>query len=164
MELLEVFDNKRIPLNRVVERYESVIGEYEQVTHLWIINDKGEFLMQKRSMNKKMFPGKWSVTGGAVDIGEKPIDGAIRECKEEIGVEADFNKIELMMSVKRTHVFVDVFLDRENFDVNDCILQKDEVDEVRWFSRDEVENLINEGKTANSIKKYFKLLCELIDE
>lgn len=164
MELVERFDKKRLPLNKTVERYEPAFGEYEQVTHLWVINDKGEFLMQKRSMNKRIYPGKWSVTGGAVDAGESSIDGMYRECKEEIGIDLNPDKVELMMTIKRRHVFVDIYLDRENFDVEDLKLQKEEVDKVEWLSRENVQELINKGETANSITKYFNLLCDLIDE
>ena len=128
------------------------------------MNDKGEFLMQKRSMQKRIFPGKWSVTGGAVDLGERPIDGMYRECKEEIGVELDPDKVELMMSVKRRHVFVDVYLDRENFDINDLKIQQEEVDKVAWLDRNKIKEMIENEETANSITKYFPLLCDLIDE
>ena len=40
MELVERFDKKRLPLNKIVERYNFTPGEYEQVTHFWIMNDK----------------------------------------------------------------------------------------------------------------------------
>ena len=120
--------------------------------------------MQKRSMNKRIYPGKWSVTGGAVDSGERPIDGMYRECKEEIGVDLNPEKVELMMSIKRSRVFVDIYLDRENFDINDFKLQEEEVDKVEWLSRNQIAQMIEKGDTANSITKYFGLLCDLIDE
>lgn len=164
MELVERFDNKRTKLNKVVERYEKTPGEYEQVVHLWIMNDNGDFLIQKRSLLKKIYPGKWSVTGGAVDPGEEPIDAVYRECKEELGIDLKPDKVEYMMSLKRNHVFVDIFLDRENINENDLKLQKEEVDDVKWFSRDEMREIITNKDTTNSVVKYFDLLCELIDE
>ena len=57
--------------------------------------------MQKRSMKKRIYPGVWSVTGGAVNAGEKSIDGLYRECKEELGVDLNHEQVELMMSIKR---------------------------------------------------------------
>lgn len=164
MELVERFDKKRLPLNKTVERYNPTPGEYEQVTHLWIMNDKGEFLMQKRSMTKRVFPGKWSVTGGAVDLGETPAQGMYRECKEEIGVDLNPDKVELMMSVKRRYAFIDVYLDRENFDLSDFKLQEEEVEKVEWLNRSQIADLIEKEETAISIMKYFPLLCDLIDE
>ena len=164
MEIVERFDNKRLPLNKQVERYSPAQGEYEEVTHLWIMNDKGEFLMQKRSMQKRVYPGKWSVTGGAVDAGESTIDGMYRECKEELGIDLNPDKVELMLTVKRRNVFIDIFLDRENFDLSDLKLQAEEVDKAEWLSRNQVSELIQNGDTATSIIKYFPLLCDLIDE
>ncbi|MBR2289150.1 MAG: NUDIX domain-containing protein [Clostridia bacterium] len=164
MELVERFDKKRIPLNKVVERYNPTKGEYEQSTHIWIMNSKGEFLMQKRSMQKKIHPGKWSVTGGAVDPGERPIDCIYRESKEEIGIDLDLDKVELMLSIKRKSAFIDIYLDREDLNANDLKLQKEEVDKVEWLNRAQIKELIDNGETANSIVKYFGLLCDLIDE
>lgn len=120
--------------------------------------------MQKRSMQKRIYPGKWSVTGGAVDVGERSIDGLYRECKEELGVDLNPEQVELMLTVKRKNVFVDVYLDRENFDVNNLSLQQEEVDKVEWFTRNDVKELINQCNTANSVTLYFDLLCDLIDE
>lgn len=164
MELLERFDNKRVSLNKVAERYKETPGEYEQVVHLWIMNEEGKFLMQQRSLKKKIYPGKWSVTGGAVDPGEKPIDAVYRECKEELGTNLNPNKVEFMMSLKRNHVFLDIFLDKENFNENDLKLQEEEVSGIKWFDRQEIKEIIKSNNTANSIVKYFDLLCELIDE
>lgn len=164
MELVERFDKKRLPLNKTVERYNPVPGEYDQVVHLWIMNENGEFLMQKRSLQKRINPGKWSVTGGAVDVGEKSIDGLYRECKEEIGIDLNPEKVELMMSLKLRHVFVDIYLDKENFDTNEFKLQKEEVDKVQWADRNDIKNLINDDEISNSIKMYFDLLCNLIDQ
>ena len=124
----------------------------------------GQFLMQKRSMNKRLYPGRWSVTGGAVDLGESTVDAVYRECKEELGIDVNPDKVELMMSVKRKNVFVDIFLDKENWNVNDLKLQEEEVDDVKWFDRKDLKAIIEGKETSDSIIKYFDLLCDLIDE
>ena len=124
----------------------------------------GQFLMQKRSMRKKVYPGKWSVTGGAVDLGESTVDAVYRECKEELGIDVNPDKVELMMSVKRKNVFVDIFLDKENWNINDFKLQEEEVDDVKWFERKELKAIIEGKETSDSITKYFNFLCDLIDE
>lgn len=124
----------------------------------------GEFLMQKRSMSKRVYPGKWSITGGAVDLGERPIDGMLRECKEEIGIDLNLDNVEFMMSIKRRNVFIDVYLSRENLNINEMRLQVEEVDKVEWLTRERIQELIKNDETAASITKYFKLLCNLIDE
>ena len=74
MELVDKFDKKRNSLGKTSERYERIAGEYKQSMHVWIQNDKGEFLIQKRSKTKRVFPGVWSITGGGVDTGEKTVE------------------------------------------------------------------------------------------
>lgn len=163
MELVELFDNKRRPLDKVIERYGERGDEYTQVVHAWIRNSKGKFLMQKRSMNKRFFPGKWSVTGGGADAGETTLDALIRETKEEIGVELSEDEIELMMSVRRRYAFVDVYMATKDLDIDSITLQKEEVDEVKWASKDEIKEMIANGDIASSVKMYFSTLCELIE-
>ena len=95
MELVDKLNNKRQSLNKTAERQEKVDGEYRQSVHTWIMNSKGEFLIQKRSSNKKNFPNMWSQTGGAVDAGETTLQAALRECKEELNIDLqDQNQVE----------------------------------------------------------------------
>lgn len=56
-----------------------------------ILNDKNELLLAKRSMD----PGKgqWNTIGGFLESGEKPEDGAIREAKEETGLDIELGDL-----------------------------------------------------------------------
>lgn len=63
MEFVDKLNNKRQSLNKISERSEKILGEYRQSVHTWIMNSKGEFLIQKRTPNKRTFPNKWSQTG-----------------------------------------------------------------------------------------------------
>jgi len=163
MEKVDRFDNKRRKLEGTLERYNEKEGEYSQVVHLWIQNDEGKFLFQKRSMNKRVFPGKWSVTGGGCECEESPVEAAKRECKEELGVELNIENMELIMSIKRIKVFMDIFLLKQNFKIEDIVLQRDEVDEVKWFSKEEILELIKEDKVGTSMKIYCDMLFKLIE-
>ena len=97
MEIVDKFNNKRQALNKTAERSEKIDGEYRQSVHTWIQNSKGEFLIQKRTPNKKNFPNMWSQTGGGVDEGETTLQAALRECKEELGIDIYFDMfIELL--------------------------------------------------------------------
>lgn len=59
-----------------------------RVAHVLVFNHKGEILLQKRSMKKDVAPGRWDTSvGGHVDPGESPEAAALREMKEELGVE-----------------------------------------------------------------------------
>ena len=55
-----------------------------------IFNDKGETLLQQRSMQKKVNPGEWKVAAaGHIGFGEDPEVAIKREVKEELGIEID---------------------------------------------------------------------------
>lgn len=58
------------------------------VIHLHVFNSQGELFLQKRSATKDIQPNKWdSSVGGHIDLGETPEQAAIREAREEIGIE-----------------------------------------------------------------------------
>jgi isopentenyldiphosphate isomerase len=57
------------------------------VVHLHLFNDAGGLFLQKRSMNKDLFPGKWDTSvGGHITPGEKVEDALKRETDEELGL------------------------------------------------------------------------------
>ena len=58
----------------------------------FIVNDKGEILLMKRSQNAKNEKGKWEAPGGAVEFGETLEKAIRREMKEELGIEIDILK------------------------------------------------------------------------
>ena len=163
MELVDKLNNKYEPLNKVGERSEKILGEYNQIVHVWIMNDKKEFLIQKRSLNKKVFPGMWSQTGGGVDAGETITQGALRESKEELGIDIPEDKIEFMLSFKRKYNFLNIMLAKINVDINDLNIQKEEVSEIKWVDKDTLIKMHNDGELAPSLDIYFDMLLELLD-
>ena len=163
MEIVDKLNKRRETLNKTSERHEKIDGEYRQSVHIWISNDKGEFLIQKRSPNKKAFPNKWSQTGGAVDSGETSLQGAMRECKEELGIDIDKEKTELMLSFKRKHDFVDVWLVRQNVDLKDVVMQEEEVADVKWVTKEELEKMIENDEVAKSVNIYYKIFIYLLE-
>lgn len=162
MELVDKLNNKRETLNKVGERSEKILGEYNQVVHTWIMNDKNEFLIQKRSLNKKVFPGMWSQTGGGVDAGETALQGALRETKEELGIDIPKDNIEFMLSFKRKYNYLDVWLAKLNIDINDITIQKEEVSEVKWVDKETLLKMHDNGELAPSLDIYFNMLMDLL--
>ena len=160
MELVDKFDNKRMPLNKITERRENVLGEYRQSVHLWIQNKKGDFLIQKRSMTKKIFPGVWSITGGAVDAGETPLAAVKRECKEELGIDLDERKMTLVMSFRRELDFVDIYWLNQDINLEDVTIEPSEVDDVRYVSIEELERMMKEKVFTPSVEFYYDFLLK----
>ena len=78
MELWDLYDSERRPLNRTHVRGEAFAeGEYYVCAEIWIRNSKGEFLITKRHPEKKS-GNLWEFTGGGTLAGEstKAVRGA----------------------------------------------------------------------------------------
>lgn len=63
------------------------LGLRHRAVHILVFNDRGEVFLQKRSRKKDLFPGCWdSSAAGHLDTGEGYLNAAIRELREEIGL------------------------------------------------------------------------------
>ena len=61
------------------------------VVHLHIIDREGRLWLQKRSLSKDLWPGRWdTAVGGHISYGEQVRDALAREAAEETGL-TDFN-------------------------------------------------------------------------
>lgn len=115
-------------------------GYYPMVVMVVIRNSKGEFLMQKRVESKG---GDWGVTGGHPKSGETPIQGIITEVKEELGLnfkEEDFTLYNSGCDGKDCYK---MYFTTKDIDLNDIVIQKEELSEVRWFSMEELNNMVD---------------------
>lgn len=137
-EIWDVYDGNGVKTGRTMERGVPVDGDYMLCVHVYLCNPEGLFLMQKRSESKQSHPGEWDVTGGAVLSGESSAQGAIRETREEVGISLSEENLTYIGRVKKRRSFIDIFLARRNFTVEDCRLQREEVQEVKLVSGSEV--------------------------
>jgi len=110
-----------------------------------ILNSKRQTLVQQRSLKKKVSPGAWKIVAGHVDAGEDPKAAAIREVKEEIGIDLDpiffekqFEKNEKNSESKFYYVYY-AFYEDDKF-----TLDKDEVNDVKWIDIDQMEEFSKE--------------------
>ena len=117
----------------------------------------------KLLIDKPRKKATYQMIGGKVEQGETPLQAAIRECKEELGIDIDTKNMELIMSFKRKFDFVDVWLVKKDFDISSLVLQEDEVADAKWATVDEIRELMKEGNLAKSIEIYFDMFLELLD-
>jgi len=96
MSLINVLDENGNPTGEVKTKREiHELGLWHNAAHVWIYNSHSEILMQLRSKDKDSYPGLWDISvAGHTDSGETPIQSAVREMKEEIGLNPEFGKLE----------------------------------------------------------------------
>jgi len=83
MEVWDLYDKNRQKTNKRHVRGTALAAEdYHIVVHVWIRNNKGEFLLTKRHPNKH-YPHLWECPGGSIVTGESSLDGAIVRWKRK---------------------------------------------------------------------------------
>lgn len=102
--------------------------------YIVVFNAKRELLLQKRSLTKDNNPGLWTLSAtGHVDQGESTDTAAIRELKEEIGIDATpyfVSKEYMEDGLKRIFLYLYVTSHEGPF-----VLESTEVDQVQFFSK-----------------------------
>lgn len=151
MELLDVVDEEN---NLTGKKEDKDIIHQKGLWHreiaILIENEKGEYLIQKRSATKKQAPNKWCLTAGHVKAGEEYIKAAIREAEEEIGIDICENDlIELGMfkqpfqSEKTTNNnFTKYYYYATKNKIEDYTIQLEELSEIKYISFVELENIV----------------------
>lgn len=120
-------------------------GYYISVVGVVIINNNNEILLQKRSRLKRANPSKWGICGGKVNLGETLLDAGVRETLEEIGVFLDKKDLKFLSMDTNEKAHFTVYYVRKNVNINECKLQEDELEEVKYFKIEELQYLNNEG-------------------
>ncbi len=115
-------------------------GRYSVVVLAFIENSKGEFLFQMTSKRKK---NVWATTGGHVKSGQTSKEAIIEEIKEELGIDINEDEVKLFKTYKYDDAFKDVFYIKKDIDINSLTYEKDEVEYVKYLTKEEILDLIN---------------------
>lgn len=154
MEFWDILDENANPTGRVIERGKPMAqDEYHLVVDVWIRNRNGEYLISKRTPNKPM-PNMWETTGGSAIVGDDSIQAALREVREEIGINLPPDKSKRLFRVKRQHRdfpdFVDVWLFEHDTDISQVVYQADEVCDAKWATPQTIRAMIQSGEFAST--------------
>ena len=145
-ELWDVYDENRNLTGRLHRRGDSLAkGDYHLVVHIWMLNSKGQFLLTRRSFNKG-FPNMWESTGGSALAGDDSLTAALREVREETGLYLDIDRGELLFSTRQADYFRDVWLFRQDFSLEDVVLQPGETTDKMYADRDSIRRMYETGE------------------
>jgi ADP-ribose pyrophosphatase YjhB (NUDIX family) len=111
-----------------------------------IVDDTGRMLLIQRADNQC-----WAMPGGALDVGETPAEGAVREAREETGVLCEPVVLVGVFDSRRCgsrsrhHLYHYVFLCRPLAGTPIAPSHPDEVLDMQWFAEEELPEVIDPG-------------------
>lgn len=158
MELWDLYDKDRKPLNKVHKRGKPIPhGEYHIAVSILTLNSRGEILLTLRSAGKQPYPALWEMTAGSVVAGEKSLDAAMRELYEETGIEAAPGELEYIGENRGTGAIVDMYLLRRDIDIDSLRLQAGETEAAKWVTPREFETIAERGEiTPPVVRRYYR--------
>ena len=180
MEMFDIVDENGEPTGTVKERTKvHEDGDLHRTSHVWIVrdNNKGglDVLLQKRSESKDSNPGCYDISSaGHIPAGCGYLDSALRELKEELGIDASSEELELRL-IRRIS-YSDIYhgklfkdnqvtrvykMKRNDIDIEKLNLQKEEVEEVIWMDYEECIKAVKNNTIKHCI--YLEELEKLLD-
>ena len=152
--------------NRWIEVYEDeaeyadgqilpvyTVLHYPQASAALVVeNARGQVLLI-RSWRYPIQQEGWEIPAGSVDCGEDPAAAAIREVKEETGL--DVNHLVLLCQFYPSNGMSDqkVYVYEGKVEESEFILDEREIEEARWFAPEVLHQMLNSGQIQCGISQ-----------
>jgi len=169
MENWDIYDFQRVSTGKTVARHDVMAGatledgEYRIVCHVIVFNSNDEILIHQRRPDKQGWAGYWDLTAaGSALEGEDSQEAAARELLEEVGITADFSGIAPHFTINSLNVFNDYYLLRQDVDLTTLNVPNDEVAQVRWASKDEIWQMVQDDSFVPIRRGTLELAFDLI--
>ncbi len=167
MELIEIVDRDGNSTGQIMEKkLAHDLNLLHNEVGLFLINNQGQILLQKRSANKKFNPNKWGTCGGHVDVGEDNMTALVRETKEEIGIDLNPSNVNFLIKIVKeresnSHVSIYYYTFMDKL-ASEFVIQEEELSEVKWFDFKEYKDAIfnNDSRFTFSNNKEN---CQMLD-
>ncbi len=175
MEYLDIYDSNGNSLGKKVPRKEvHDKGLWHRSVHVWVLNSKGELLIQKRSHLKYNHPNMWDISvAGHVSAGDNDVVSVLREVEEEIGLKLkpkNFLQIGEVKQIAEREGYINneinpVYVVKIDLDPNKIKKQESEVAEVKFISFKELKRFM-ENKDSSFVQhpEEYKLLFNYLEK
>lgn len=158
MEKWDAYDSdfKKIDGKILIRGEEKDIpdGVYHLVCEILVKHTDGSYLLMKRDY-RKHYGGMWEATaGGSALIGETPLQCAIRELKEETGIETSaLTKVGTEFNDKTHSLYVE-FLCVTNWEKTNIQMQDGETVDYKWVNREDLIAMSKNELVTERMQKY----------
>lgn len=177
VELWQLYDEDTNPLVGSGATKDDVLSGalLHGASHVWIwryMNGAVQVLLQKRAKNKRTWPDKFDISAaGHIDLGESPEQAAIRETKEEIGVDISASDLK-PVAIHKAYLeagngnieneFQWVYLLELGGD-RDFHLQESEVASLVWVSLDTIRKNYESGDYVPHGTEYYEKIFQALE-
>lgn len=163
MELWDLYDKHRKLTNETMTRGEKMKRDtYHLVIHAAIFNSNNQMLIQKRQHDKAGAPNMWDISaGGSVMAGETSQDGAMREIKEELGLDIDLHNQLPHLSITFERGYDDIYIVNREADITALNVPNDEVSDAKWAAIEEIYDMIDDKTFVSYRKSLIQLLFDM---
>jgi len=158
-EMLPIVDECGVVVGQASRKYcHSGHKPLHPVVHLHIINRESQIYIQKRSLTKDLYPGRWdTAVGGHICYGESILEALYREAGEELGF-FEYNPIYLFSYVFESEFereLINVFAAVGNFDLHPDL---EEVEDGRYWSMAEIDESIGKSIFTPNFESEYDLV------
>lgn len=144
-ELIDAIDRDEKKLGFFLARTAPIPDNtFHLVVEILVEHSDGSILLMRRSLNKKKAPGLWEASAsGSVLAGEKSLDGARRELREETGINCG------SFSFLGRYVYEDLgaifhnYHCKTDFDKTKITLQEGETVDYKWIEKQGLKSFLN---------------------
>lgn len=159
-EKWNLYDINRVKTGELIERGEPMPPDrYHLVVHVCVFGSDGRMLIQQRQPFKEGWSNLWDVTvGGSAIAGDTSRTAAEREVLEEIGLPLSLDGERPRFTVNFDNGFDDFYCIKRDVDINSLTLQYEEVQTVKWATKEEIFALIDSGEFI----PYHKSIIEMV--
>lgn len=159
-EIWDVYDINKNKKNKFHKRGEPLDkSDYHIVIHAWVVNSNDEVILTKRHSSKKICPNMWECTEGSIVAGESSVEGAVRELKEEIGLDFEIDEATFFTSfvLDFSNTIIDSYVFKRDVDINDLVLQENEVSEAIIVNEKAYREMCKRGDIVDSLMYFYDL-------
>ena len=162
-EMIDIFDENQNKLNISLPRKEvHQKGLWHIASGCVIVNNNLEILSQKRSIHKDKNAGLWDLSAsGHIPAGEDAQNSLLREIKEELGLDIKGSELHLLGVYRRQETHNDgkflenefdyIYVIKKDIKISDIAIQQEEVDDAKYFSAQEFEKMLADGKVVKRV-------------
>ena len=150
-------------------------GDWHKAVHIWIINNNGDILLQRRCATKDSNPNKLDISSaGHLSAGDDSLTGALRELKEELNLDVKPEDLQFIKTLKRSSRYTETFINNEFDDlyivrtdkkIDDMKFQEEEISEIMFVPYKKFKEMVN-NKQPDLLRHddEFEILFDMFDK